>query len=159
MVQIPGSHEEILSSLAGYGIEPGSLPIAEGCQITNLQAYHDRLVELRVIERLTQPTRRKINVPSKHDVLFGKGTPYQKHPGNVRLRNLVSEWYKEYEKAEKGGKGHIAQEIVNTVHQSGGFFLRPDGDSWVCVEDDVSRQKVSALFRSVRLRMGEKSSS
>ena len=151
-----GTHDEIMSSLAGFGIAPGTMPVAEGCKITNLQAYHERLVDLRATERLTQPRRKNVNFPGKLDVLFGKGTPFQKHPGNVQLRSLVTEQYKAYGKAEKGEKSQIAQEIVQTMQQSAGLFLRPDGDSWVCVDDDVARHKVSALFRSVRLKMGEK---
>jgi len=111
---------------------------------------------MRAVERLKEPKRQKIHVPSKFDVLFGKGAPFQSHLGNIQLRSLVSERYKAYAKAAKGQKSQIAQEIVQTVQQNGGLFLRPDGESWVCVKDDVARQKVSALFRTLRFRMGEK---
>lgn len=140
-----------MSSLAGFGIASETIPVAEGCKITNLEAYHQRLIEMRSVERRQQPSREKVSVPSRFDILFGKGTPFQKHPGNVQLRSLVSKWRKEYEKAKKGQKRHITQEIVQTIQQNSGFFLRPDGDSWVRAEDDVARQKVSALFRTARL--------
>ena len=148
-----GTHDEIMSSLAGFGIAPGTMPVAEGCKITNLQAYHERLVDLRATERLTQPRRQKIIVPFRVDVLFGEGTPCQIHQGNIQFRSLVSELYKRYDKAERGQKSKIAHETVHTVQQNAGMFLRPDGDSWVCVEDKLARQKG---FRSFRPRMGEK---
>jgi hypothetical protein len=107
---------------------------------------------MRLVERRQQPRRQKVHVPFKADILFGKGT----HPGNIQLRSLVSERYKIYQKAEKGQKRQIAQEIVQTIQQSAGFFLRPDGDSLICVDDEGARQKVSALFRTIRVKRGDK---
>mmetsp|Transcript_35084 Transcript_35084/g.84971 ORF Transcript_35084/g.84971 Transcript_35084/m.84971 type:complete len:468 (-) Transcript_35084:1301-2704(-) len=151
-----GTNQQIMLSLAGYGIKPGTIPVGEGCKITNLDAYQQRLHQMRSIERLKEPKRQKINVPSRSDILFGKGTPFQNHHGNVQLRNMVSERYKAYAKAAtKGQKMQITKEIVQTVQQNSGLFLRPDGGSWVCVEEEAARQKVSALFRSLRIRMGD----
>mmetsp|Transcript_35087 Transcript_35087/g.84980 ORF Transcript_35087/g.84980 Transcript_35087/m.84980 type:complete len:147 (-) Transcript_35087:1262-1702(-) len=145
-----------MSSLAGFGIEPGTIPVGQGCRITNLETYQKHLIEMRAVERLKEPKRQKIHVPSKADVLFGKGAPFQSHLGNIQLRSLVSERYKAYAKAAtKGQKMQITKEIVQTVQQNSGLFLRPDGGSWVCVEEEAARQKVSALFRSLRIRMGD----
>ena len=146
-----------MSSLTQYGITPAVIPIAEGFEVTNVEAYRRYLNEARSAERLQHPRRLKISVPSNTDVLFGRGAPCQMRPGNIQLRGLVSERYKSYEKAAKGEKMRIAQEIVDRIHQSSGLFLRPDDDgSWVCVENDIARKKVSNLFRTLRTRIGKK---
>jgi len=151
-----GTHSEVMSSLTGFGIAPGTIPVVEGCKITNLQAHRERLMKMRSVERRHRPRRQKVAVPFKVDVLFGKGTPFQTHPGNIQLRALVSERYKMYEKAGKGIKKEISLQVVQTIQLNGGLFLRPDGDSWVCVEDETARQKVSALFRTLRCKTGDK---
>lgn len=149
-------YHEVISSLAQYGIASGSIPITEGFKLTNLEVYDQHLRDMRSEERLNQPRRHKIGAPSRLDILFGKGLPCQIHPGNVKLRGLVAERHKSYEKAVKGEKREIAQDILQTIQRNSGLFLRPDGDdSWVCVEDDVARQKVSNLFRTLRLKISK----
>jgi hypothetical protein len=91
-----------------------------------------------------------IYVPMSCDVLFGKGTPIQNHVGNTKFRGLVADCQKSYEKAQKGLKLILAQEIVDTVIQSAGMFLKPDGGVWVPVENDAARRKVSTAFRTLR---------
>jgi hypothetical protein len=84
------------------------------------------------------------------DVLFGKGTPIQNHVGNKNFRLLIADCQKRYEKAQKGEKITFAQEIVDTVIESAGMFLKPNGDVWVPVENDAAKTKVSAVFRTLR---------
>jgi hypothetical protein len=85
------------------------------------------------------------------DVLFGKGTPVENHVGNRKFRALdVADCQKRYEKAKKGEKTILAQEIVDTVNQSSGMFLKPEGDVWLPVENDAARRKVSNAFRTLR---------
>ena len=150
---ISGTHAEALSSLASYGIAPDDIPISPEGDITNLKSYQERMRKRRAEERLTQPRRNRIYVPSNQDVLYGKGTPSLTHPGNEKFRALITDWHKAYEKTGKVGKIQIAKDILNAVHQRAGLFLRKDGDSWVCVEDDAARQKISAAFRTYR-RLG-----
>jgi hypothetical protein len=52
----------------------------------------------------------------------------QNHVGNKKFRGLIADCQKRYEKAQKGEKTILAQEIVDTVIQSAGMFLKPDGD-------------------------------
>ena len=157
MLCLAGTHDEVLASLAQYGIAPGTIPITNGFSVTNVEEYRQHLKKLRSAERLKHPRRHKISVPSEFDVLFGKGVPCQMHPGNVQLRGIVSERYKSYEKAAKGEKIKIAQEIVETIQEQSGLFLRPDGeDSWICVEDGIARKKVSNLFRTLRVRINNR---
>jgi hypothetical protein len=85
------------------------------------------------------------------DVLLGKGYPIQNHVGNKKLRALIADCQKRYEKAKRGEKIILAQEIVDTVIASSGMFLKPDGDVWIPVETDAAKTKVSAVFRALRM--------
>jgi hypothetical protein len=91
-----------------------------------------------------------IYVPMICDVLFGKGFPIQNLLGNKKFRTLIADCQKSYEKAKKGEKIILAQAIVDTVIESPGMFLKPDGDAWLPVENDAARTKVSDAFRTLR---------
>lgn len=169
-----GSHTDCLASLQGHGIPPGVLPVGAGGVLKNGEVYKTFLEDQRKKERLSNPPRARIMVPSANDVLFGKGSPVQNHIGNKKLRRLVMDCQKSYEKAEKGTKIMVAQEIVNIVLESSGRFLRPadnatptflessseDGNQhhavneygcgWINVDKKSACTKVSAAFRTLR---------
>ena len=44
----------------------------------------------------------------------------------------------------------MVQEIVDTVKQSSGLFLRMDDGGWVVVDDSAAAYKVGAVFRTLR---------
>ena len=108
------------------------------------------LEEQRRRERLNFPLRSTVFVPASMDVLLGKGTPFQNHPGNIRLRELISDHIKHYDKAQRGEKKAIALGIIDAIRQSGGLFLKQDGGAWSRVTDEVARLKVTAAFRTFR---------
>jgi len=151
-----GTVQECLQHLQGHGINPACIPVNEHGEISDHLEYCRRLEQQRMIERLKYPLRHAIAVPSAQDVLLGKGSPFQNHAGNKSLRQLVFDRYKEYEKAQKGEKKSIAQEIVDAIRGNGGLFLKQDGKKWVRVNDEVSVLKVSAAFRTLRLKGGTK---
>ena len=33
-----------------------------------------------------------VHVPKQYDVLFGRGKPFQEHPGNVRMHRIIMEY-------------------------------------------------------------------
>lgn len=125
--------------------------MTEGGELKDIEHFMNQLEKQRRQERLTHPPRSKISVPSTYDVLFGKGTPVQAHLGNKKLRVLVLDCQKKYEKIKKGEKIILAQEIVDTVYQSSGKFLKPDGDGWLAVDNEAARNKVSTAFRTLRM--------
>ncbi|KAG7338204.1 hypothetical protein IV203_025116 [Nitzschia inconspicua] len=90
-------------------------------------------------------------VPSRNDVLFGRGKRFQNHVGNQRFRTLIEDCLPSYDKASKEQKTKIAQEIVGIVHQARGRFLKDDGAGWAQVTDiHLLRQKVAHAFRGLR---------
>ena len=143
-----GTVKECLEKLRGHGIDPASIPLNDKGEITDVEECRRLIEEQRRYERLNFPLRSTIHVPYSQDVLLGKGTPIQNHAGNKRLRQLISEHIKQYDKSQRGEKKALALEIVETIRQRGGLFLKQDGSAWSRVDDDVARLKVTAAFRT-----------
>lgn len=141
---------DCLEQLRGHGIDPASIPIDENGELTDVMEDRKRLEVQRQYERLKFPQRNTIYVPFCLDVILGKGSTCQHHPGNKRLRDLVDMNAKRYEKSPRGDKKAITQEIVDTIRQSGGYFLKQDGQKWIPIDNEVARLKVSATFRTQR---------
>jgi hypothetical protein len=94
----------------------------------------------------------KVDMPNRNDVLLGKGKPNQQHPGNVRLRHLVELRLEDYAVARKSDKTSFTREIVQTMKNSSGRFLKRDRDGWwEEVPDEDAREKVSKAFGSTRV--------
>ncbi|CAJ1945963.1 unnamed protein product [Cylindrotheca closterium] len=150
-----GSHNECMASMQGHGVPPEILPLEEGGIVTNKDSYREYLRGVRRQERIQFPRRQQIYVPCSYDVLFGKGSSVQTYEGNKRMRRIVTDRQKAYEKAEKGRKVDVAQEVVDMVHESSGMFLKQaddGGEYWVAVDNESARKKVSAAFRTLRIR-------
>ena len=76
--------------------------------------------------------------------------------GNVKFRGFIADCRKTYEKTKRGKKYHLVQEIVDTVKQSSGLFLKADDEGWIVVDDAAAGFKVGALFRTLRTQDGRK---
>jgi hypothetical protein len=90
--------------------------------------------------------------PTKFDVLFGRGKPYQGHSGNIRLHKVVDVYKPRYAQARRHVKTEIAEEIVQFIkgggEKAGRFLKRTEGeDAWVQVSDTIARDKVSHALR------------
>ncbi|KAL3928531.1 MAG: hypothetical protein SGBAC_012613, partial [Bacillariaceae sp.] len=82
------------------------------------------------------------------DVLFGR---IKNHIGNQRLRELVQNVAIQYDAANRGEKLQIVQQLIETVKNEGGRFLKPlDGGRWEVVVDKDAETKVGAHFRNLR---------
>jgi hypothetical protein len=90
---------------------------------------------------------------SNFDVLFGRGK-VKDHYGNIHLHQLINMKQDRYEAAERWEKTIIAEEIVSIIRDRGGRFLKPSknkaGQSWIEVDAETAREKVSHTFRSRR---------
>ena len=104
-----------------------------------------------------------VYAPAPFDVLFGRGKPTQKHPGNKLLRLLIDQNCHRYNKAPRREKRAIANEIVQGIKSNHGKlpgrFLRPcesglereyDPAGWKEATDNVAIDKVSHCFRARR---------
>ncbi|CAJ1947379.1 unnamed protein product [Cylindrotheca closterium] len=145
-----GSFDDCIRAMKDQGIDTKDFPLdGEGNVATD--KHHESLEALRRKERQVEPKRNRVHVPGSYDVLFGKGSPLQNHRGNIKFRGLIADCRKAYEKADKDKKRRIIEEIVSTVRQSSGLFLKADGDgSWIDVDDRAACVKVGSLFRTLR---------
>jgi len=94
-------------------------------------------------------------LPTSNDVLFGRGKPFQQHPGNIRLSLTLDSMRDRYNAVSRNEKTVLAMDIVRTFQANGTRFLRRvsndvDGILWEEVNDSEAREKESQLFRSIR---------
>ncbi|KAL3903194.1 MAG: hypothetical protein SGILL_010539, partial [Bacillariaceae sp.] len=93
---------------------------------------------------------------TEHDVLMGRGKRLDKHAGNIKFRNYVSERRAQYDECSQYIKTTICKEIISVIHDQNGRFLqlkngKYGADSeWAEVENSTARTKVSNCFRSFR---------
>eukprot|EP00527_Entomoneis_sp_CCMP2396_P005713 CAMPEP_0198149564 /NCGR_PEP_ID=MMETSP1443-20131203/47212_1 /TAXON_ID=186043 /ORGANISM="Entomoneis sp., Strain CCMP2396" /LENGTH=240 /DNA_ID=CAMNT_0043814645 /DNA_START=78 /DNA_END=800 /DNA_ORIENTATION=+ len=82
-------------------------------------------------------------------VCGGRGTKdvNQMHPGNMRFKLTVMMRLDKYQAAgkSKSKKSTIIKEIVNAVYESGGSFVKKEGDSWFDIGAIKARDKVSTV--------------
>ena len=137
-------------SLQSYGILPDQVPLRDDGTIEQSE-YQQLLRNHRVKERKHYPTIPHIKSPGPFDVVFGKGSRYQEHEGNVRLRRLIADCRKTYDKTNRGKKYIVIQEILDTVKQYSGLFLKEDGEEgWIVVDDEAAAKKIGNVFRTMR---------
>jgi hypothetical protein len=102
----------------------------------------------------TTTTVETVIVPSRYDVLLGRGKFFQEHTGNLRYRDVVENHRERYEKASKAKKTQVAKELVQIVNNYGGRFLKQgDHQGWIEVTVDIARDKVSHSFRNRRIAL------
>jgi hypothetical protein len=116
-----------------------AVPVCEGSETINAKSS------------TITTSEEKISKPEQSDVLFGRGKPYQGHPGNTRLHKIVDVYRSRYMSARRYDKFAIAEEIVRNIQappESGRFLKRAEGgDYWEEVSGPVAREKVSHALR------------
>ena len=151
--------ERVASSSSGNNIgmtQPSAMPVLSSSEVkssSSLASGEKKLPKKRKpkLKHSAFSSVAGVCVPSRNDVLFGRGKRYQNHIGNQRFRKLIDDCLSTYDKASKEQKTKIAQEIVGIVHQARGRFLKDDGAGWVQVTDlHMLRSKVAHAFRGLR---------
>jgi hypothetical protein len=116
---------------------------------------HDRNIQTRrEIERKEEEARIQeesksgiILQPQPHDVLVGRGRPYQEYPGNQRLGSLVEAQLERYRNTEDRFEKTCI--ILETVQNSKSRFLQKTPEGWWKVAPDkAAREKTCSAFRS-----------
>jgi hypothetical protein len=170
-----GSHTETLFKLQTYGI-PIDDPIVQGDGSLPKEWHQQWLQILQNNEQKQQQQQlavainnnnvknddghtkeqrhhhdEEIILPTKVDVLFGRGKESREHPGNLRCMAIIEEQRGPYESASKYKKTEIAERIVFDVYNAGGRFLKMDHQyGWQEVDEETAREKVSHYFRALR---------
>ena len=65
-------------------------------------------------------------IPRQEDVLFGKGSAINQHPGNKNFRSIVDKQKATFAVVDRKTKRRIATKIINDIHHAGGRFLGED---------------------------------
>jgi hypothetical protein len=148
-----GSKMECGYALKSFGIDIDTF------QIDGLTSLSDTVKE--VIERcrkLDAAHQKKVDarlLPRPNDVLLGRGRPFQLYSGNLALTSKIDESRTRYTNAKKMHKKIITSEIVESIHASGGRFLKKvnnengTGADWEEVDFETARLKVSHSFRTM----------
>ena len=90
-------------------------------------------------------------VPAPTDVLLGRDKISRSHIGNVRFDHLIDSRQEQYDGAmSKDERSILAADIVLLIKEAGGRFLKLDQASWVTVDDESARDKVTSAFRTRR---------
>jgi hypothetical protein len=139
---------ECLFILMTFGIPKDLLPfMSDGTP--HLAAISDWL-SMRMKEEETTPLSNRVVVPSKHDILLGRGKRVQESPGNFSFRHILDTYRDEYERVSKFEKTVVAESILRLIKDSGGRFLKQGDCGWTQVEDEMARKKISHAFRNLR---------
>ncbi|KAL3940117.1 MAG: hypothetical protein SGBAC_005278 [Bacillariaceae sp.] len=177
-----GSHTECIYSMQSYGIMEGTIPLSALDYSPFFHHHqiwlHDRVVldnkkdikrldkSVPKIERASSPSSQSFAtglsdfsmtdasdkiLPRPGDMLFGK--EYKLHPGNVQLRDIVTQHELEYDRIEgKKQKIDFVAHIVQEIQASGTRFLTFDEPTkkWKLVPITQARNKISKAIRNRR---------
>jgi hypothetical protein len=154
LVVYSGSHSECQYNLMSFGIPLQGFPVAIGgeLQLVNHEKWMERRRKKEAYLSKNPPLEGAVDLSSKTDVLLGRGRPFNLHPGNRLLHEIVENHYEQYNDVPRDGKTRLAQEIVDMVHKYSGKFLKQDVKSgmWVEVSNIEARNKVNHSFRRKR---------
>ena len=146
------SIDEIKLVLGSFGIPANAIPELvvdpntgkETLDTTN----HARMMDQIRAQEATG--RRMVNVPHRHDVLFGRANEARHHSGNFRCLYMVNLHRPIYENASKSQKTQLHRKIIRMVNESGGRFLKQTPLGWEEVEDKIAADKIGHFFRRLR---------
>eukprot|EP00934_Nitzschia_sp_Nitz4_P006286 Nitzschia sp. Nitz4//scaffold99_size76975//4803//6306//NITZ4_005564-RA/size76975-snap-gene-0.4-mRNA-1//-1//CDS//3329560814//6276//frame0 len=160
-----GKHMEVMYSLMTFGIPTSDFPIVDD-EETLVRTQHLRWIEnRRRLERQrgspgmddppsddasTSASAASVYLPTSNDILFGRGRPFQQHPGNLRFSLVIESLKPQYEELKRNEKTTMAENVVKQLKDGGSRFLRQGEGCWEEVDDAVAREKVSQAFRSLR---------
>eukprot|EP00980_Cylindrotheca_fusiformis_P019587 scaffold6795_cov110-Cylindrotheca_fusiformis.AAC.4 len=149
-----GELTDCLNRLMSFGIPVQELPFGDDGVV--LLANHFKWLERRRKKEAYLSANPSIegavDLPSNHDVLWGKGKHIVGHPGNRLLHELVEAYSDQYNQLSKSGKTKLADKIISAVHGYSGRFLKLDNESgmWVEVSNLEAKEKVTHRFRRNR---------
>jgi hypothetical protein len=147
-----GNYTEILYSLLGYGIPVDLIPSSDGVLIkkTNWSRWIAKyMARDKELSSSGGTIFLGVDLPTRNDVLMGKGRPIQNHHGNVHLRMLVEACSDKYHAARRSTeKLDVVLKVFAMIQASHGRFLRKDDDGWWRELTNVDAvDKVKKLFQ------------
>ena len=87
-------------------------------------------------------------VPHDNDILLGRGSGINSHPGNLHYRKLIQRYKLQYVNSDPAQKKRILKHVFNIAKQYGRFLkLDPSAEEWTTVDDEESKKKVGQALR------------
>jgi len=151
-----GTYTEIMYTLLGFGIPVDLIPFSESGAIkkTNLNRWIAKNIA-RDRELANGETFSGVDLPTRDDVLMGKGKPYQHHFGNVYLGDLVEAYKNEYYFAPQAtDKMGVVYKVMSSIKTRSGRFLEKHDDGWWRESSDVNvMEKVRKRFQRTNVKV------
>jgi hypothetical protein len=93
-----------------------------------------------------------LSIPSKYDVLCGRGRGFFAHPGNRRMLLVVQQYKARYTAATKTEKSRITKDVLDVIHKAGNDaakFLKMGKDTpyWYELNSKEAHKKVAHTLR------------
>lgn len=85
-----------------------------------------------------------------NDVLFGRGGHTNKHPGNLRYRDMINTYRPSYVSAQKIEKPNVARQVVKAMKEGDNpvrFLRKGEDNKWYEVSDKEAAWKSSQALR------------
>eukprot|EP00980_Cylindrotheca_fusiformis_P018293 scaffold5966_cov118-Cylindrotheca_fusiformis.AAC.18 len=100
-------------------------------------------------EDAIDPNAERVYEIDKMDVVFGRGRGHQKHPGNIRMREIVEKYKTRYHSLNRKGKRKLAIAVHKEISEGGIQFLKKlnNEEIWVIVDRPIAIQKVTHTLR------------
>jgi hypothetical protein len=159
-----GSAVECMYALQSFGIHSDQIPVnsSTGRLKTKQHSKWLQLCQLKEdsLKKHGCKFDRIIECPNNNDVLFGRGRPIMRHPGNAIMRNIVQSKLEEYSNSpSKKESIQVTWDVVRLLKgKYGARFLKEEnaennGLGWVEVSNDTARSKVRIAFRDARTKI------
>lgn len=106
------------------------------------------------------PAARAPIVPTKRDVLLGRGWKLQNHDGNVIFRQFLEDYAEAYDRSPRLEKRKMVRTLVLSMKRDGTRFLKQseeNSDIWMDSTMLEAENKVSQVFRTIRKNRQPKS--
>ena len=145
-----GTNTEVKYSLLCFGIPVDLLPFTSSGTIkkTNLNRWIAKNIA-RDMALGYGGAFSGVDLPSRNDVLLGKGKPIQNHVGNMHLKVLVASHASAYQAAYLAmDKMDIVYKVFSDIKARRGRFLKQESDGWWYESPDVEAlDKVTMVFQ------------
>ena len=153
-----GSHNEVQYSLMSFGLPVDIFPLTYDGAVKVAQ-QSKWITRRKIWDREIQQNRyfSGVELPSRDDILFGRGRKYQFHSGNNKMRVLVRELYPRYSQLSKLQKVEMAWTVTMELKKTCRFLKQDAGNGyWMPVPDDEAQKKVAVAFRKPQLHEQDK---
>ena len=151
-------------ALQSFGIHSDQIPvnISTGRLKTKQHSKWLQLCQLKEdsLKKYGYKFDRIIECPNNKDILFGRGRPIMRHPGNAIMRNIVQSKLEEYSNSRSKKESILVTwDVVRLLKgKYGARFLKEEngennGLGWVEVSNDTARSKVRIAFRDARTKI------